>query len=251
MKVVFGWALLLGVMGFTFQTNERVMIHLIGDSTASEKGADARPETGWGMAVADFFREGVTITNHAKNGRSTRTFIDEGRWQVVLDALKPGDYVFIQFGHNDHVPSKTDRYTTPEQYMANLTRFVKEARQQQANPVLLTPVSRRKYDATGQPENTLAEYAGLVRQVAAAEAVPLLDLTARTQELLAELGPARSQMLFNHLKPGQHPNYPEGRADDTHFNELGARMMAELVVAEIRRVKLPLQEHFITKQSGE
>lgn len=251
MKFLIGYSLLLGSMAFMLQTTQPLTIHLIGDSTASEKEPDARPETGWGMAFADFFQENVNIVNHAKNGRSTRTFIEEGRWQVVLDALKPGDYVFIQFGHNDHVPSKTDRYTTPEQYVTNLTRFVKEARQQQAIPVLLTPVSRRKYDSLGQPENTLAEYAELVRSVAIAEAVPLLDLTLRTQQLLAELGPAQSQMLFNHLKPGQHPNYPDGRADDTHFNELGARMMAELVVAEIRRVQLPILPYLITKKSGQ
>jgi lysophospholipase L1-like esterase len=104
------------------------------------------PETGWGMPLGTFFNTTVVVDNRAQNGRSTRTFLAENRWQPVVAALQAGDYVFIQVGHNDESTNYSDRYTTPEDYRKNLIRFVTEMRGKKAIPVLLTPVTRRHFD---------------------------------------------------------------------------------------------------------
>ncbi|RZK36748.1 MAG: rhamnogalacturonan acetylesterase [Hymenobacter sp.] len=217
-------------------------VYLIGDSTMSVKEVKAYPETGWGMPFAAFFDETVAVDNRAQNGRSTKSFLAENRWQPVASELHAGDYVFIQFGHNDEVPTKKS-YTPEAEFTANLRRFVSETRSRQAQPVLLTPVARRKFDDAGKVEETHAAYAELVRAVAHATNTPLIDLDRSSQALLQQFGVENSKLLFNHLAPGEHPNYPDGREDNTHFNELGARRMAELVLADIRTLKLGLVDH--------
>ncbi|MGI4742563.1 MAG: rhamnogalacturonan acetylesterase [Janthinobacterium lividum] len=219
-------------------------VYLIGDSTMAQKQVKAYPETGWGMPFTAFFDETVAVDNRAQNGRSTKTFLAENRWQPVAAALRPGDYVFIQFGHNDEVPTKKS-YTPEAEFTANLQRFVREARSHQAQPVLLTPVARRKFDAAGQVQETHATYAELVRAVARETVTPLIDLDRSSQALIQQFGPEYSKLLFNHLAPGEHPNYPEGHEDNTHFNELGARRMAELVLADIRALRLELANHLV------
>ena len=220
----------------------KLKVYLIGDSTMSIKEVKAYPETGWGMPFAAFFDETVTVDNRAQNGRSTKSFIAENRWQPVVSELHEGDYVFIQFGHNDEVPTKRN-YTPEPDFVANLKRFVSEARSHKAQPVLLTPVARRKFDSAGKVEETHKAYAELVRVVAHDTNTPLIDLDARSQELLQQFGVENSKLLFNFLAPGEHPNYPDGREDNTHFNELGARRMAELVLVDIRALKLGLADH--------
>ena len=220
----------------------RTKIWLIGDSTMADKEVRAFPETGWGMPIAFFFDSTITVDNRAKNGRSTKSFIAEGRWQSVAGELKEGDYVFIQFGHNDEVPTKAT-YTPEDQFAANLVRFITESKNKKAFPLLITPVARRKFDSVGHIEETHATYAAIVRKVAAEQRVPLIDLDKSSQDLLRQFGPEESKFLFNYLEPKENPNYPEGSHDDTHFNELGARRMAELVLAAIRELKLPLAVH--------
>lgn len=221
-----------------------ITVWLIGDSTMSDKEIKAYPETGWGMPFAHFFDSSVVVDNRAKNGRSTRTFIAEGRWNAAFGAMKAGDWVFIQFGHNDEVPTKGS-YTPEDQFEANLLRFVHDVRSKGANPVLITPVARRKFDVSGHIQETHAVYAALVRKAAAAERVPLIDLDKESQTLLQQLGPENSKFLYDYLAPGEHPNYPQGRQDDTHFNELGARRMAEIVLADIRALHLSLAGHIV------
>ncbi|WP_114577002.1 rhamnogalacturonan acetylesterase [Saliphagus sp. LR7] len=223
-------------------SSESITVHLIGDSTMAEKEPSERPETGWGTPFADFADDSVTVENHARNGRSTRTFLAEGRWQPVIRDLDEDDYVFVQFGHNDEVPSK-DQYTPEAEFTANLETFVAETRDRGANPVLLTPIARRRFDGTGDPEDTHREYSNLVREVARARDVPLVDADERSRSLLRELGPQGSNSLYNHLSPGEHPNYPEGVADDTHFSEHGARRVAQLVVDGIDDLDLELASH--------
>lgn len=208
------------------------------------KSRSAYPETGWGMPFAYFFDSTVVVDNRAQNGRSSRTFIEENRWVPVVNALKPGDYVIIQFGHNDEVPTKASA-TTPEQFKSFLKRYVTESRSKQAKPVLLTSVARRKFDESGKIVGTHDVYAQLVRDVAKETNTPLIDMDSKSQKLLQELGPERSALLFNHLKPGDHPNYPKGKLDDTHFNELGARLMAQLVLAEIKAQNLDLSSRIV------
>jgi lysophospholipase L1-like esterase len=223
-------------------SQKKVKIWLIGDSTMANKEVKAFPETGWGMPFSYFFDSTVTVDNRAKNGRSTRTFIEEGRWKSVVENLNEGDYVMIQFGHNDEVPTKKS-YTPEDQFKANLAKFITEARNKKAIPVLITPVARRKFDSTGKVEETHAIYTQLVKNVAKEYDVPLIDLDEKSQELYQQFGPENSKWLFNYTAPGEHPNYPEGHKDDTHFNELGARKIAEIVLAQIKNLLPALAEH--------
>jgi lysophospholipase L1-like esterase len=160
----------------------------------------------------------------------------------LLAAYKEGDYVLIQFGHNDEVLTKKS-YINEQGYRDNLARFIRETRDKKANPVLLTPVARRKFDTTGTIVGTHEVYSAIVRKLAAEQKVPLIDLDRESQALLQKLGPEESKKLFNYLAPGESVNYPEGRADDTHFSELGARKMAQIVLEGIRSLKLEFARH--------
>lgn len=238
-------AALLFILPALYIPQAKTTVHLIGDSTMADKQPLAFPETGWGTPFRSFFDEGVIVENHARNGRSTRTFIEEGRWQAVAAALKKGDYLFIQFGHNDESVEKNDRYTSPADYKTNLKRFVTECRARGAFPVLLTPVSRRSFDGQGMIRETHKEYSALAREVAAETVAPLIDLDELSRALFQEFGEEKSKLLFLHLAPGEHPNYPEGKVDNTHFNELGARKTAQLVLQEIVRLELGLTERIV------
>lgn len=232
------------IVGFKWP-GDSVTVFLIGDSTMSEKATSAYPETGWGMPFQYFFDQSVKVENHAVNGRSTKSFKQEGRWTPVVQKLKDGDWVFIQFGHNDEVPSKVGRYTTPDEFRQNLQQYVQDVKDKGANAVLLTPVARRKFDEQDELVPTHTAYSELVRQVATSENIPLIDLDKLSQKLLAAWGQEKSRLLYMHLQPGEHPNYPDGKADDTHFNELGARMMAQLVLAEIMKLDLSLSKRIV------
>jgi lysophospholipase L1-like esterase len=239
---------LLALMAFATPPKKKITIWMCGDSTMSIKETKAYPETGWGMPFVNFWDSTVTVVNKAKNGRSTQSFIDEGLWKSVTDNLKEDDYVFIQFAHNDEVPSKKT-YTTPEQFRNNLIKYVTETKQKKAIPVLLTPVARRKFDSTGRIIDTHEAYAQIIREVAKANNVYIIDMSEKSMALLQIMGPAASAYLFNHLVAGEHPNYPEGKIDDTHFSELGARKMAELALAEIRNLKLELTDHIVMRST--
>lgn len=227
---------------------KKIKIFLAGDSTMSIKLERNFPETGWGMPFIHFWNENLTVVNKAKNGRSTKTFIKEGLWKQIMDEATAGDYVFIQFGHNDEVKSKVNTYTTPEEFSNNLLRYVRKSREKQLIPVLFTPVGRRKFDAMGKIEPTHQEYSALVRKVAAEEKLLFIDLDAHSMELYQQFGVENSKLLFCKLKPGEHPNYPEGKDDNTHFNELGARLIAQLVLKEIRTTIPDLITYITTKK---
>lgn len=225
-----------------------ITVYLIGDSTMSIKEKKAHPEMGWGMPFVYFFDESVTVDNRAMNGRSTRTFIEENRWQPVANNLHEGDYVLIQFGHNDEVPTKKS-YTTEADFKNNLIRFITESRARKANPVLITPVARRQFDEAGKIQGTHTVYSELVRTVARDYKTPMIDLDTQSQELLQQFGPETSKLLFLQLAPGEHPNYPEGKVDNTHFSELGARRIAELVLANIKSLNLDLADRIVKKEA--
>ena len=241
--------LAIAVVLFSFLAPEKkkIRVWMAGDSTMAIKDVRAYPETGWGMPFVHFFDSTVAVDNRARNGRSTRTFIAEKRWQGIIDSLQEGDYVFIQFGHNDEVKEKVGSYTTPDEYVANLKRFVTETRNKKGNPILLTPGARRKFDSTGHVVETHEQYSNLVRGVAKELNVPLIDHDKISQELLQQFGVENSKLLFLQLLPGQHQNYPNGKDDNTHFNELGARLMAQLVLKEIRVMKLELAERIVKR----
>jgi lysophospholipase L1-like esterase len=197
------WLLLGLVWAISAAAQQPITIYLAGDSTMAQKLPEKRPETGWGEALGQLFRENsVRVDNRAKNGRSTRTFISEGLWQGIIDSLQKGDWVFIQFGHNDESKEKTDRYTPPGDYRANLIRFINEVRAKKATPVLLTPVMRRRFDDKGVFFDTHGEYPDIVRAVARDYRVPLIDMHRKSEAVLKRYGAEPSRKLFLQLKPG-------------------------------------------------
>jgi lysophospholipase L1-like esterase len=235
-------------MSLVYIQKKNIKIYLIGDSTMAKKSTGNYPETGWGMPFTYFFDSTVTVDNRAQNGRSTKSFMAEKRWQPVVDGLNEGDYVLIQFGHNDEVPTKKSA-TTPEEFTANLAQYVTETKRKKAIPVLITPVARRKFDSTGKLESTHEAYSALVRKVADQQKVLLIDLDKKSQEVLQQWGVEKSKLLFLHLEPGEHPNYPGGKTDDTHFSELGARIMAQLVLKELRSFNLELNNRIVKRDA--
>jgi lysophospholipase L1-like esterase len=240
--------LLLLFSGIAFG-KDPVKIYLAGDSTVAQKLPEKRPETGWGEELHKFFKEGtVVVDNRAKNGRSTRTFIEEKLWQGIVENLKKGDYVFIEFGHNDSSKEKTDRYTPPEDYRRNLIRFVSDVREKGAIPVLMTPVMRRRFDTEGNFKDSHGVYPDIVREVAALYKVALIDMHRKSEQVIKQYGVEESRKLFLQLKPGENINYPKGIEDNTHFSPLGADVMARLAVEGIREQKLGLAR-YLKKQN--
>lgn len=206
-------------------------LFIAGDSTAAQKYAPAAPETGWGMALPFFLTPRLSVSNHAVNGRSSKSFVDEGRLDPILAAIRPGDLLLVQFGHNDQKSEDPARYTEPwTTYREHLLRYVTGARRRGARPVLLTSVERRRFDAAGRAVTSHGEYPAAVRALAAEHDVPLVDVQAASLAEWQRLGPEGSKAYFNWLAPGESPNYPDGRQDNTHFRPLGAIEVARMVV---------------------
>jgi lysophospholipase L1-like esterase len=248
LKTTAGLSLLLLTAFAAPGPRKKTKLFMIGDSTMANKIGQVFPETGWGMPLATFFdTAAVVIDNRAQNGRSTRTFLAENRWQPIVDALQPGDYVFIQFGHNDEADNYPDRYTSPEDYRKNLGKFVAETRSKKGNPVLLTPITRRRFDKEGHIMETHVAYSKVTTEVAAQYKVPLIDLDKMSRELVQQYGVDKSLLLYLELAPGDHPNYPYGHHDNTHFTELGARKMAQLAVSQVIAQKLPILSEHLAK----
>lgn len=233
----------LTCIGFAAFSPGHITVYMIGDSTMADKPTEDNPERGWGQMFPQFFDSTVTIENHAMNGRSTRSFLAEDRWRPIVEKLVPGDYVFIQFGHNDEKPEKIDRYTPPEDYRKNLIKFVTETLEKKATPVLCTPIVRRRFDKEGKFYDEHGVYPGIVREVAAQYKVPLLDMHRKTEELLITLGPDSSKKIFLWIEPGEYASLPNGRQDNTHFSAYGATKMAEIAVECMKEQSLDLNDH--------
>lgn len=245
-KQYFG-AVILFALFFIPVQKKKIKIYLIGDSTMCTYETNRAPLTGWGMPFVNFFDSSVIMDNRARGGRSTRTFISEGRWQPIADSLQEGDYVLMQFGHNDEAKEEKykDRYTPVRDYKTNLIKFITETRTKKANPVLITPVTRMRFDKEQKMMETHGEYTAAVFEVGKEYDVPVIDLDKKSRELLNDFGPANAKLLFMQLDPGENPNYPDGQKDNTHFNEYGARRMAELVLAGIKSLHLELENRII------
>ena len=210
-------------------SSHKTTIFIIGDSTAAEKGNYRNyPERGWGMVFQGCFDDQIIVDNHAVNGRSSKSFLDEGRWQKVLDKIQPGDYVIIQFGHNDEKINDPTRYASPEQFAANLLAYARAAQAKGALPVLITPLVRRHFEGdTLTP--THGAYPDAVRALASRENLPLIDLTAASARLVQRLGEPASRELYMVFAPNLYPNYPEGKTDNTHLRYAGAVKFTGLV----------------------
>jgi pectinesterase len=235
-------------MLFSFIQQPKTTVYMIGDSTMANKKQSAYPETGWGQAFQQFFTDDVVIANRAVNGRSSLSFMGENRWQPILDSIRPGDYVIIQFGHND---SKTDssKHTEPfTTFKANLKKYIDDTRAKGANPILCTSIVRRHFTDDGQLKDTHGDYIVATRQVAAEMNVPLIDLEARTRALVSELGPEKSKSLYLFAAPGQYPNRPKGVKDSTHLCVDGATRVAGLAADAIRELNIPLASKLKTKK---
>lgn len=227
--------------------SQKVTVWLIGDSTVCEYEPSRSPVAGWGMPFATFFDSSVKIENKARGGRSTRTFISEDRWSSIETKFKEGDYVFIQFGHNDEAKEERykERYTPVPDYKLNLTKFIKESRNRKAVPVLITPVSRMRFKQ-GIAEETHKDYSQAVWEIGKEHSVTVIDLDKKSRELYQELGSEKTKYLFMQLDSLAHPNYPNGQKDNTHFNDYGARIIAQLVLHEVK-VLLPDLYNKVTK----
>ena len=259
----------LTLLMLTAATDEkRTTIFIIGDSTAANKDiSHDRKERGWGMTLQCYFDDNIMVDNHAVNGRSSLSFFNEGRWQKVLDRMKPGDYVVIQFGHNDEKP-KADRHTDPGStfdYM--LARYVRETRERGGIPVLMNCVVRRNFFVNA-PENdddeklrtttfkdgvkmvegdSLIDTHGLYRvaprDVARRMNVHFVDANRITHDLEQGLGTEASKRLHMWFKPGEEPSVPEGRLDNTHYNVYGAHVVARLL-ADALCDEIPLLKRY-------
>ncbi|MBB4154383.1 lysophospholipase L1-like esterase [Sphingomonas jinjuensis] len=218
-------------------------IVVAGDSTAQDYKADRYPQSGWGTMLRCAVADNVTIDNRAIGGRSTNSFIREGRLDKIAADLKKGDTLLIQFGHNDASIDKPERYTTIPQYEANLRRFLDVAKKAGAKPVIITPVARRDFrDGVEQP--SFPTYADAARRVARATHTPLIDLGASSQALVQAAGPDSAKAYYLHLDASANaPGFPKGVADDTHFSELGARRIADLVAIGLKDTRLPVAKY--------
>lgn len=218
-------------------------IYTIGDSTMANKSEDVYPETGWGQVLQQYFDSTVTVKNFALNGRSSKSFIAEGHWKEIRDRLQPGDYVFIQFGHNDEKDYDSTRYTTPfGTYSENLEKFVLETQQMGATPVLFTSIVRRKFGENGKLVETHGDYPEATRRVAKKLNIPLIDLQKLTEEWVNSMGDEPSKEMYLWVEiPSER--YPDGRHDDTHLSVKGANNVALLALQECKRQELGFVSH--------
>lgn len=193
---------------------DKIRVVLVGDSTVTDK-------SGWGGAIGKFFKANVEIVNHSRGGASTKSFINEGLLKKAL-AAKP-DYLFIQFGHNDCPGKGPKRYTDPKStYMKYLKVYIKGARKAGAKPILLTPMTRRRFDDNGKIKSILTPYAKAVRRVGKEENVPVIDLYTGSVKLFERL----SEACSNDLQP---------KGDPTHFNPKGAKAMSRIIVQGLKK----------------
>ncbi|MDF2554045.1 MAG: rhamnogalacturonan acetylesterase [Chryseobacterium sp.] len=220
-------------------------LFLIGDSTmANKENPDKNPEHGWGQVLPQFLTTGIEVQNHAMNGRSSKSFRTEGRWDKVEKQLKKGDFVVIQFGHNDQKLKDSTKFTNPHtQYRANLERYVNETRAKGAIPILMTSIVRRNFNENGVLIDTHTDYPLVVRMVANDMKVAFVDLQLLTEQMEISNGPEKSKLLHLHFKEGENPYYPKGKDDDTHLSKLGAETVAKLALKNLKSLKIGLEKY--------
>ncbi|UBB88643.1 rhamnogalacturonan acetylesterase [Candidatus Kaistella beijingensis] len=229
----------------TTNHSKKITIHTIGDSTMAIKpDPDKNPERGWVQVLPSFFNDNVQIFNHAVNGRSTKSFRELGHWKPVLESLKKGDYLFIQFGHNDAKDTDPTRYTNPQtSYRYNLIRYIEEARAKGAIPILFSSIARRKFNKEGVLLDSHGNYTLIARLVAQEMKVPFFDMQYLTENLENSYGVEESKKLHLHFKPGENAFFPEGKVDDTHLSVLGATEISKIFVNELKNQKHPLEKY--------
>ncbi|MFE5323359.1 rhamnogalacturonan acetylesterase [Paenibacillus sp. NPDC056579] len=211
-------------------------IYISGDSTAANYPAEQSPMAGWGQMLPELLQGEIAVFNEASCGRSSKSFLDEGRLNPIAESIQQGDYLFVQFGHNDQKQDAARHTDADTTYLDHLMQYIALARKSGATPVLFTSVARRHFNADGELVPTHGAYPEAMKRLAREQQVLLVDLEAKTEALYRALGPESSKKLFVWLEAGQHPNYPKGVQDNTHFNEYGAREVAGLAVAGLAEV---------------
>tara|TARA_R110000796_G_scaffold41772_4_gene103593 strand:+ start:191576 stop:192310 length:735 start_codon:yes stop_codon:yes gene_type:complete len=242
MKYFFTFFLLLNLV---VHSQEKTTLYLIGDSTmADKKDPDENPEKGWGQMLPLALNDKIIVDNRAMNGRSSKSFRTEGRWKQILDSLKSGDFVFIQFGHNDQKEKDSTRYTNPyTQYRYNLERYVKETREKGATPILFSSITRRNFNEHGVLIDTHGAYPLVARLVADDLKVPFIDLQLLTEQLEISYGVEGSKKLHLHFAPGENAYRLKGVEDNTHLSVTGANLVVGLVIQEIKKQHLELEKY--------
>jgi pectinesterase len=218
----------------SFVSHQPVTIFMIGDSTMADKDlSGGNLERGWGEMLPGFFSEQVCIENHALNGRSSKSFIAEGHWREVISRVKSGDYVFIQFGHNDEKTDTARHTAVGSTFDANIKRFISETRSKGGIPVLFTSIVRRKFNKDGMLEDTHGAYVTEIRKIASECNALLIDMNKLTQAYVQRLGEEGSKKLYMWVAKGKYAFCPEGKQDNTHLNVYGARRVASMAADEI------------------
>ena len=210
-------------------------LFMAGDSTmAAQPLRPPTPARGWGQMLQPYFDDHVRVEDLASSGQSSKSFRDKGRWAQLVERLHPGDFVIIQFGHNDNKPD-ADRHTDPfGSFKENLERFVQEVRAKNATPILATSIVRNIFTPDGATlRDTHGDFVPATRKVAEEQHVPLLELNQKTGDLLVKMGPERAKRIFNNVDAGDFEKYPDGFQDGTHLNVLGASRVCDLAIEEI------------------
>lgn len=221
-----------------------VTVYICGDSTASTYGEEYAPQAGWGQYFGDMFDESVAVENRAIGARSTKSFIAEGRLQRIEQELMAGDYLFIQFGHNDGARIRWRQTDAITSYRDNLLIYIYTARLRGATPVILTSICQRVFGENGAMGDSLGLYPEVARRVAAQFGVPLIDMYKKTHAYVASLGAEESKSLYMHIKGGVYPRRPDDLSDNTHTQRRGAEAFARLAANGVRELGLKgLVEH--------
>lgn len=224
-------------------------IYIAGDSTAETKSLTKKPMSGWGEYLHEFIDSNFVIRNQAIGGRSTKSFLDQKRLDVILEKMEKDDFLLVQFGHNDQKIEDPTRYTEAfGSYQTNLRQFISKAREKKAIPVLLSSISRRAFKDGKVDRDSLGDYPEAMKQVAFEENVTYIDINLLSSNYLDELGEKKSKNLFLHLLENESPNYPERLEDNTHFSELGGHTFAKLIAEELKKEFRQL--NFKTKETS-
>lgn len=211
----------------------------IGDSTVQTNRMDTWPQCGMGQVLELYLRPGVRVENHGKNGRSTKSFLEEGRWAPVEKTLGPGDLLLVQFGHNDEKSQDPSRYSSPADYARRVWDFCRIAQGKGAMAVAVTPLTRRRFREDGLLEDTHGPYPQALRDMAAERGLPLIDLTAESRAWVEGLGAVQSRERYMLFPAGAYARYPEGLTDCTHLRYLGAVEFAGLVAKGLKALGEP------------
>jgi len=224
-----------------------IRVFWAGDSTVKENTIVSFPQTGIGQVLRLFLKRDILVYDYAQNGRSTKSFIDEGRLDIIDSNIKENDFLFIQFGHNDEKIEDPLRYTEAfGEYQDNLKKYINVARKHKAIPVLITPLYRRLFiNDTELDPNTHGEYPKACIEVGQMEGVPVIDLCSISKAVIEKAGKEESKKWFLHVPAGVYPHFPDGKEDNSHLQYEGAVRFAKIIYEEMMKLGTPYSSIFL------